>query len=98
MSIAGFLRQKKVSDLQALELRKECASMLAATVTKIKERSPVKYHFARRLVSLDPRKMIAKPEDAAKMFKLVLAKVVDTKWRIVTQVDYILGQCRKFIS
>ena len=96
-TLPGLLRQT-VSDLQAFEFREECASMLVAIVTKIKERSPYKYHFTRKLVSMDPRQMVEKPDDAVKMFKLQLAKLVDAKWRTATQADDILGQYRKFIS
>ena len=45
------LREKKVSQLQALEFRSECLAMLVAIVTKIQERSPLKYNFARKLAS-----------------------------------------------
>ena len=35
-------KEKKISQLQVLEFRKECESMLATTVAKIQERSPLK--------------------------------------------------------
>ena len=53
--------------------------MLAIIVTKIQERSPLKYNFARKLVSLDPRLIVAQPDTAVKMFKQVFTKLVDTK-------------------
>ena len=37
-------KEKKISQLQVLEFRKECESMLATTVAKIQERSPLKYN------------------------------------------------------
>ena len=37
--------------------------MLASTVAKIQERSPLKYSLARKLVSLDPQKMVSTPEE-----------------------------------
>ena len=42
-------KENKISQLQVLEFRKECESMLATTVAKIQERSPLKYNFARKL-------------------------------------------------
>ena len=45
------LRDKKISQLQVLEFRKECESMLVTTVTKIQERSPLKYNLARKFGS-----------------------------------------------
>ena len=60
------------------EFKKECCAMLAAVVTKIQERGPLKYTFARKLASLDPRMIVAEPETAVKMFKQVLTNLVDT--------------------
>ena len=54
-------KEKKISQLQVLEFRKECESMLATTVAKIQERSPLKYNFVRKLASLDPRVMMSNP-------------------------------------
>ena len=42
--------------------------------------------------------MVEKPEDAVKMLKLVLAKLVVAKWRKATQPDNIVSQYRKFMS
>ena len=54
------------------EFKKECCAMLATIVTKIPERSPVKYSFSRKLASVDPRLIVAEPDTAIKMFKQVL--------------------------
>ena len=59
-------KEKKISQLQVLEFRKECESMLATIVFKIQERSPFKYSFARKLASLDPRVMVSNPDQAIK--------------------------------
>ena len=48
--------------------------MLATIVTKIQERSPLKYNLARKMVSLDRRLIVAGPDIALKMFKQVLYK------------------------
>ena len=72
--------------------------MLAAIVTKIQERSPLKYSFARKLISLDPRLIPAEPNRAVTMFREVLAKLVDKKWRIFEQADDILMQYKKLVS
>ena len=55
-------KEKKISQLQVLEFRKVCESMLATTVAKIQERSRLKYNFARKLASLDPRVMVSNPD------------------------------------
>ena len=41
-------KEKEISQLQVLEFRKECESMLETAVAKIQERSPLKYNFARK--------------------------------------------------
>ena len=55
-------------------------SMLATTVAKIQERSPLKYNFARKLASLDPRVMVSNPDQAIKMFQEVLQRLIETRW------------------
>ena len=72
-------KEKKISQLQVLEFRKECESMLATTVAKIQERSPLKYNFARKLASLDPRVMVSNPDPAIKMFQEVLQRLIGTR-------------------
>ena len=49
--------------------------MLATTVAKIQERIPLKYNFARKLASLDPRIMVSNPDQAIKMFQEVLQRL-----------------------
>ena len=67
------LREKRVSQLQVLEFRKECEVMLQTTVSKMQERSPLKYNLARKLVSMDPRLMVSNPDNATKMFATSIA-------------------------
>ena len=95
--LSRTLKEKKVSQLQALEFRKECAIMLAIIVSKIKK-SPLQYNFARKLASLDPRIMVSKPESAVKMFQQVLNRLIEEKWKTSQQADAELTQYRKFIS
>ena len=97
-TVSKALKEKKMSQLQALEFRKECATMLAVIVSKIQERSPLQFHFARKLQSLDPRVMVSKPESVVKMFKQVLKTVVEQKWKTNQQTDSELAQFRKLIS
>ena len=92
------LRDKKISQLQVLEFRKECESMLVTTVTKIQERSPLKYNLARRLSSLDPRVMVSNQEKATKMFQQVLQRLIETRWKTSEEADTVLAQYRKLAS
>ena len=61
-TLTKALKKKELSQLQMYEFRKECCAMLATVVTKIQERSPLKYNFARKLASLDPRLIVAEPD------------------------------------
>ena len=69
--------KEKISQLQELEFRKECATILVVIVSKIQERSPLQFHFARKLQSLDPRVMVSKPKSIVKMFQQVLKTLVE---------------------
>ena len=57
-TLSRVLKEKEVSQLQDLELRKQCAIMLAIIASKIK-RSPLQYNFAKKLASMDPRIMVS---------------------------------------
>ena len=72
--------------------------MLALIVTKTQERSPLKYSFARKLISLDPRLIAREPDRAVAMFREVLTKLVDKKWRTPEQADDIWMQYKKLVS
>ena len=90
-------REKKVSQLQVLEFRKECEVMLQTTVSRIQERSPLKYNLARDLVSMDPRLMVSNPDNATKMFQQVLQILIENKWKTAEEADTMLAQNRKFV-
>ena len=51
VTLTKALKEKKLSQLQMYEFKKEYCTMLAAIVTKILESSPLKYNFARKLES-----------------------------------------------
>ena len=90
------LREKKVSQF-VLEFRKECEVMLQTTVSKIQERSPLKYNLARKLVSIDPRLMVSNPDNATKMFQQVLQILIENKWKTAEEANTVLAQYRKFV-
>ena len=71
--------------------------MLATTVAKIRERSPLKYNFAWKLASLDPRVMVSNPDQAIKMFQ-VLQRLIETRWKTSEEADNVLAEYRKLVS
>ena len=70
--------------------------MLQTTISKIQERSPLKYNLARKLVGMDPRLMVSNPDNATKMFQQVLQILIENKWRTAEEADTMLAQYRKF--
>ena len=76
---AAATLSKVTKEKKVFEFKKECYTMLAAIIAKIQERSPLKYNFARNLISLDPRLIAAEPDRAVAMFRGVLTKLVDKK-------------------
>ena len=62
------------------------------------ERSPLQFHFARKLQSLDPRVMVSEPESVDKMFQQVLKTLVEEELKTNQQADSELDQFRKLIS
>ena len=72
--------------------------MLATTVAKIQERSPLKYNFARKLANLDPRVMVSNPDQAIKMFQEVLQRLIETRWKTPEETDTLLAEYRKLVS
>ena len=91
------LRKKRISQLQVLEFRKECEVMLQTTVSKMQEKSPLKYNLARKLVSMDPRLMVSNPDNATKMFQQVLQILIENRWKTPEVADTVLAQYRKFV-
>ena len=78
-TLRKFTKRKRLVNFQVLEFRKECESMLVTTAAKIQERSSLKYNFARKLASLDPRVMVSNPDQAIKMFQEVLQRLIETR-------------------
>ena len=97
-TLENVSKEKKISQLRVLEFRKECESMLATTVAKIQERSPLKYNFSRKVASLDPRVMVSNPDQAIKMFQEVLQRLIETRWKTSEEAGTVLAEYRKLVS
>ena len=97
-TLSKVTKEKKLSQQQVFEFKKECCTMLVSIVAKIQERSPLKYNFARKLISLDPRLIATEPDRAVEMFREVLTKLVDKKWRTAEQADQVWLQYKKLVS
>ena len=60
--------------------------------------SPLKYNFARKLASLDPRVMVSNPDQGIKMFQEVLQRLIETRWKTSEEADTVLAEYRKLVS
>ena len=98
ITLEKVYKEKKISQLQVLEFRKECESMLATTIAKIQERSPLKYNFSRKLASLDPKVMASNLDQAIKMFQEVLQRLIETRCKRSVEADTVLTEYRKLVS
>ena len=96
--IEKLIKDKKVSELQVLEFRKGCEAVLVGTVSKIQERSPLKFALARKLTSLDLRLIASSPETATRMFQQATKHLIDAQWITSGEGDTILAQYRRFGS
>ena len=56
-TLAKRLKEEKISELQILEFRRKCCTMLGTIVAKIQERSTLKHLLVKKLASLDQRAM-----------------------------------------
>ena len=54
IATSSMLEKVKVSDGKKIEFRKDCISYLVSVVSKLKERSSLKYTIVRALSSLSP--------------------------------------------
>ena len=90
-TLAKALKEEMLSQLQAFEFRKECGILLATIVAKIQEMSSLEYHFARKLLSLDPRMIVSKPENATKVFQQVIKRLTEERWTAIHQGYSVLA-------
>ena len=88
-TLTQVIKERKLNPLQIFKFRKECCTVLVTIGSKIQKRDPLKYNFARKLATLDPRTMVTQPEIAVKMFQQLHAKLVQKKWKTSEEV-YII--------
>ena len=88
----GFTTKKIISDMQT---KKKASDML---VTKLLERCPLQYSVVRYLVCLDPRFMVAKPEQTFQRIMQLLEKLMNLKQKSVDDCDAIIRQYKTFIA
>lgn len=89
---------KKINDKQILQYRLEVKDFLVAVVSKILEKSPVKYSIVRNLRCLKPSVMAEKPDEAKKMFRRVLGSLNHVHQVADDKCDEIANQFDEFVD
>lgn len=89
---------KNVTDKAVIELKLQCQDFIFAMVSKIIDKSPVKYSIVRCMSCLDPRHMVANPHDCYVKLKRILSALVDASRIRETDCEQILQQFNNFLS
>lgn len=66
----------KISERQALEIKKECKTFLITILGKLQDKSPVQHQLVRSMQCLDPRGMAGSKEKSLIQMKKVLQNLV----------------------
>ena len=82
-----MLEKVKVSNGKKIEFRKDCISYLVAVVSKLKERSPLKYRIVCALSSLSPQIIYSSPNLGRKRFEELLTCLHEQKWVNASKAD-----------
>ena len=88
---------KNISERRVLEFRLSCRDSLLAIVTKLMEKSPVKYALARCVTCLDPKKMVNTDSCISKM-KVILKLLMEANRVEEADCETILSQFREFLD
>ena len=96
--ISEMQTKKKASNRQVFEFQNEYLIFLQSLVAKLLERCPLQYPVVRYFVCLDPRYMVAKPEQAIRKMTQFLEKLMNLKQISVDDCDAIIRQYKTFIA
>lgn len=94
--IQKLLKEKKISELQAMDFRMNCIQFLAKLADKLLERSPLKYPMVRYLQCLDPHFTVKQDSEAVKKFSSLLQQLLNNKWLTGCECDVLLTQYKQF--
>ena len=101
INIGNAAKQKlatsKVSDLDKLNYYNDCVELLTALVSKIQERSPLKYSLVRSLCCLDPKLIYKDSMACIGKFSDMCKKLVASKVRTARQCDMAERQFRNLL-
>ena len=96
--VKKLIADKKVSAKQAMDLRMECKSGLIKTVSKIQEKTAMKYDLVRSLNCLDPRYFAVNRSASVEKFTRVLRLLVSSKKINPDVCDDCINQFTHFLD
>lgn len=97
-SLKALLPYKKISDRAALEFKKEYQQFLIKIAGKMLEKSPVLYRIVRCAVCLDPQRIVSKPKDCERKFRLVLEQLANANLQREDECDTLIRQFSNFFG
>ena len=97
-STKELLRKKEISEGALLRFRNELAAFVCAVISKIIEKTPIGYAFARRLACLDPVSIATSTTQAAIQFKLVVDYLVKQQHLQGRNCDELIRQYNEFLD
>ncbi|TKS78086.1 hypothetical protein D9C73_013088 [Collichthys lucidus] len=87
---------KKVSEREALELKKECKTFLITTLSKLQSKAPVNHQLVRSMQCLDPRRMASSKEACLVQMKRMLHHLVEANHIEESICDDVLREFANF--
>ena len=94
----GYLSKASVGDARKFEFRHQCLTCYEGILSKLKERSPIKYEFVLHLRSLSPHYIITHPNGSIKCFEKILECLINYKYLNAADCDCILKEYKSLIS
>ena len=96
-AVKGHLSKAGVGDVRITEFRHQCLTCYEAIVSKLKERSPIKYDFVLHLRSLSPQYITKHPNGSIKCFEKLLECLIEYKYLNSADCDIVLGEYKNLI-
>ena len=97
-STKELLRKKEISEGALLRFRNELAAFVSDVISKIIEKTPIGYTFARRLACLYPVSIATSTTQAASQFKLVIDHLVKQQHLEGRSSDELIRQYAEFVD
>lgn len=103
----GFLTEKRlreamkhgnISERQLMEFRMNCKKFIEGTVKKILQKCPISYAIVRNLTSLNPQKMVLKPEECLSKFKKIVGFLENCNRLKGSDCDAVIAQYMSFLE